>query len=260
MSSLIALTREVSPGFASCQLTHQPRVPIDVDRARAQHAAYERALADAGCSVYRIGTRVDLPDSVFVEDTAVVLDEVAVITRPGAESRRAEVADVEEAIKSHRLLARIDAPGTLDGGDVVVVGRTLFVGMSSRTDSAAIEQLRQLMAHFGYSVEAVAVRGCLHLKSAVTAIGDSALLVNREWAPCDAFDHRYEVIETDPAERGAANVLRVGDRLIAAAAYPRTSERLERLGYTVLAVDVSELAKAEGAVTCCSLVFKGDMQ
>jgi dimethylargininase len=254
MTRLIALTREVSAGLADCELTHQSRLPIDLALARAQHAAYECALADAGCSVFRIGARADLPDSVFVEDTAVVLDELAVIARPGAESRRAEVGDVEEAIKSHRLLAHIDPPGTLDGGDVVVMGRTLFVGASSRTNAAAIVQLRALMAHFGYAVEAVEVRGCLHLKSAVTPIGDSTLLVNRAWAPVESFS-RYELVDVDPSEGGAANVLRVGDRLIAAAAYPRTRECLERLDFTVVPVDVGELMKAEGAVTCCSLVF-----
>jgi len=253
--SLIAFTREISPRFADCALTHQRRVPIDVDLARAQHAEYEGALAAAGCSVFRIGTSADLPDSVFIEDTAVVVDEVAIIARPGAESRRAEVAAVEEAIKSHRLLTHIQPPGTLDGGDVLVAGRTMFVGESSRTNLDAIEQLRTLMAHFGFAVSPVQVRGCLHLKSAVTALTDDVLVINREWAPASAF-RGFELVDIHPSEQGAANVVRAGDRLICAAAYPRTRERLEGRGFTVAAVDVSEIAKAEGAVTCCSLLLK----
>jgi dimethylargininase len=254
MTSHLAFTREISPALDDCLLVYQPRVAIDVALARAQHASYERALADAGCMVFRVGTRTDLPDSVFIEDTAVVVDEIAVIARPGAESRRAEVADVEEALKPHRLLAHIDAPGTLDGGDVLVAGRTMFVGQTSRTNATGIEQLRGLMSHFGFAVAPVPVQGCLHLKSAVTPLTDDALLINRERVPAQAF-RGFDLVDIDPTEHGAANVLRVGSRLICAAAYPRTRERLERRGFAVTPVDLSEIAKAEGAVTCCSLIL-----
>lgn len=254
-ADLVAVTRAVSPMLAACELTHLLRVPIDVEKAAVQHKAYERALADLGCSVHQLPAGSNMPDSVFIEDTAVVLDEIAIITRPGAESRRTETAAVEEWLKHQRLLGRIEAPGTLDGGDVLVAGRSVFVGSSGRTNPEGIEQLRRLVEHFGYSLEGVAVRGCLHLKSAVTVASDTALVVNRSWVPAGAF-RGFELIDVDSHEQGAANVLRVGNRLVCAAAFPRTRERLEQRGFSVTAVDMSEIAKAEGAVTCCSLIFQ----
>lgn len=255
MSELIALTREVSPAIVRAELTHVPRVPIDVALARAQHAEYERALASLGCSVRRLPAGPEMADSVFVEDTAVIFDEIAIITRPGAEARRAEIADVEEALKHHRLLGHIEAPGTIDGGDVLVSGRAVFVGASSRTNKAGIEQLRRLAEYFGYSLEAVDVRGCLHLKAAVTVLNDGTLLMNREWVRPDAFGG-VDIVDVHADEPGGANIVRVNEQLLYSAAFPRTRERLEHRGHRVTCVDVSEIAKAEGAVTCCSLIFE----
>jgi dimethylargininase len=252
-----AITREVSPGMARCELTCQPRVSIDVGRAAAQHAEYERTLTRLGCAVRRLPSSAAMPDSVFVEDAAVVFDEVAVVMRPGAPSRRGETVAVAEALRDYRTLDAIEPPGTMDGGDVLVVGRSVLVGRSHRTNGQATEQLRRSLARFGYTVCPVTVQGCLHLKSAVTVVEDQALLVNRAWlAPADlqALDG-FDLIDVDPAEPGAANVVRVGGRLVSAAAFPRTRERLERRGFSVVAVDVSEIAKAEGALTCCSLIF-----
>jgi dimethylargininase len=147
---LIALTREVSPALGRAELTHLPRVAIDVVRARAQHADYERAIASLGCSVQRLTAGPGMADSLFVEDTAVIVDEIGIIARPGAESRRAEIEGVEETLKHHRLLGHITAPGTLDGGDVLVAGRSVFVGSSTRTNVAGIEQLRRMVEYFGY--------------------------------------------------------------------------------------------------------------
>jgi len=254
-TSNVALTREVSPAIARCELTHQTRVPISPDVARAQHAAYERALTDAGYRVERLAAADDLPDSVFIEDIALVVDELAVITRPGAESRRAEIPAVAEALGRYRPLATIEAPGTLDGGDVLRVGTRVFVGVSTRTNADAIAQLRRLLAPHGYTVHEVAVRGCLHLKSAVTAASDEVLVVNPAWMPAGAFAG-FERIDIDPRETMAANVVRLADRLIVAAAFPRTAERLAARGFRVVPVDASELAKAEGAVTCCSLILE----
>jgi dimethylargininase len=250
---ILALTREISGSLASCELTHLPRHPIDVDRARCQHRAYEEALAAAGCVVERLGSGPDTPDSVFIEDTAVVFDEVAIITRPGAESRRAETAGVAEALGRHRRLETIQAPGTMDGGDVLVVGRRVYVGRSRRTNASAIAQMRTTLAPFGYTVSDVDVRGCLHLKSAVTAVADDLLLANPDWITRNAFG-AVEFVDVDPSEPMAANVLRVSNDLIYASAFPRTSERLARRGLTLRLVDASELAKAEGALTCCSLI------
>jgi dimethylargininase len=253
---LMALTREISQAFESCQLTHLPRVPIDVHRAREQHAAYEWALVEEGCTVRRLDSGPDMPDAVFVEDIAVVLDEGAVICRPSAEPRRTETPGVTEALVRHgRPLQQIQAPGTLDGGDVLVIGREVFVGASARTNRAAIDQLSGILAAVGYTVRTVPVRGCLHLKSAVTAVARDTLLINREWVPSEAF-RGQSLVDVDPQEPHAANALAVGDAVIYPASFPRTRERLERRGLRVRPVAVDELQKAEGAVTCCSLVFE----
>ena len=251
----IALTRDVSPRIVECELTHLSRTPIDLEAARVQHAGYERLLGALGCDVRRVAPAPEHPDAVFIEDAAVVVDEVAVITRPGAASRRGETAGVEAALAGLRPLARIAAPGTLDGGDVLLVGRRVFVGRTARTNDAGIAQLRAILAPHGYVVEGVAVTGCLHLKTAVTALDDATVLVNPAWVDPAAFAS-LAAVAVDPAEPMAANVLRIGDALLYAEAYPRTRALLEARGYRLHLVDASELAKAEGAVTCCSLILR----
>ena len=251
-----AITREISSAFQNRELTYQPRVAIDLERARAQHDAYEWALVELGCTVRRVDSGADMPDSVFVEDTAVVFREGAVIARPGAESRRAEIQGVAEALARFGLSHRdIQEPGTLDGGDVLVVGRTVFAGASRRTNGAGINQLRQIITRLGYSVRAVPVEDCLHLKSAVTAIGPKTLLINRNWVAADAFSD-LKLIDVDDDEPHAANALLVGDVAICAAAFPKTRARLEQHGVRVKVVEVDEITKAEGGVTCCSLIFE----
>lgn len=251
----IAFTRALSPRIAECELTHLDRSPIDLATAHAQHHAYERLLTTLGCEVRRVMPAPELPDSVFIEDTAVVFDDVAVITRPGAASRRAEVAAVEEALTPLRPIVRIVAPGVLDGGDVFHVGRRVFVGRTTRSNDVGSAQLRAELAPFGYSVTVVDVTGCLHLKSAVTALDDGTVLLNPAWVDVRAFAP-LDAIAVDPAEPMAANVLRVGDALVHGEAYPLTRARLEARGYRVHPVPASEIAKAEGAVTCCSLVLR----
>ncbi len=255
-STRLALTRPVSDAIAQCELTHRERVPIDVAAARAQHAVYEEALRTAGCTVQRVDAAPDLPDAVFIEDAAVVFDEIAVLARPGAESRRAELPAVERALAPHRRLARIEAPGTLDGGDVLVVGRRVFVGSSSRTNDSGAEQLHSAIRPLGYTVARAPVLGCLHLKSAVTALSDAALLINRAWTNADVF-RGLDLLDVHPFEPFAANVLRIGDALIYPADFPRTLERIERRGLLAHTVPATELAKAEGGVTCCSLIVRG---
>jgi len=251
---LIAITRDVSPALAACQLTHVERRPIDVERARAQHRDYERLLVEVGCRLDRLDADADMPDSVFIEDAAVVLDEMAIITWPGAPSRQLETVAVAATLHAYRDVQFIEPPGTMDGGDVLVVGKRVFVGCSRRTNLAAIDQMRRLMAPYGYGVEAVDVKGVLHLKSAVTAVGDNILLINRSLLPVGSFAD-FDQIAVDPAEPLGANALWVGGRVIYPDSFPRTRERLEGRGLDVRAVDVEELQKAEGAVTCCSLVF-----
>lgn len=250
-----AFTRAISPRIVECELTHLERTPIDVANARAQHAEYTRTLVALGCTVQEVEAAPDHPDSVFIEDTAVVFDEIAVITRPGAESRRGETAAVERALAPLRPLALITAPGTLDGGDVFVVGKRVFAGRTGRTNDEGIAQLRAALAPHGYTVEALDVTGCLHLKTAVTAVDDRTVLVNPQWIDRRALAG-LDVIEVDPAEPMGANIVRVGEALLYGASYPRTRARLEARGYRPVCVDASELAKAEGAVTCCSLVLR----
>ncbi len=249
-----AITRGVSSALARCELTHLARAPIDVSAARGQHDAYERRLREAGCAVTRVDADEALPDCVFVEDIALVLPDVAILTRPGAASRRGETPAIEAALRPYRALRRLEAPATLDGGDVLVVGRAIYVGRSSRTNDDGIAQLRALVAPLGYALHAVAVRGCLHLKSAVTAIGDDVVLLDPASIDGAALGALRRV-EIDPAEPGAANALRVGDALVYPSSFPRTRARLAAHGARILDVDVGELQKAEGAVTCCSLIF-----
>jgi dimethylargininase len=251
---LVAITRGVSTQIGACELTHVERNAIDVTLARAQHRAYEDALAQLGCRVDSLPALDDLPDSVFVEDVAVVLDEIAVITRPGAESRRPEAALIAPALANYRRVTFIQSPGTLDGGDVLRIGRRIFVGQSGRSNGSGIEQLRTVAWPYGYTVTVVPVRGCLHLKSAITEVAPGAVLVNPEWVDGSAFGH-VTTIEVDPGEPYGANGLLVSGRLIYPESFPATRRRLEGAGVDVLPVDVSELQKAEGAVTCCSLVF-----
>jgi dimethylargininase len=251
---LLALTRAVPPSIVRCELTHLARTPIDVERAAAQHAAYEDALARLGCTVVRLPEEPDQPDSAFVEDTAIVLEELAVITRPGAASRREETASVATALGEYRQLACIQAPGTLDGGDVLRTGQRVYVGLSGRTNADGARQLAELLAPHGYGVSGIEVRGCLHLKSAVTAIADDTLLINPRWVDVSHFGG-FKRIEVHPDEPFAGNVLLVDETLLCAAATSRTRERLGALGFAVESVDVSELAKAEAGVTCCSLIF-----
>jgi dimethylargininase len=250
----VAVTREISPRIGEGERTHVDRYPIDPGRAAAQHAEYVSCLLELGCEHVSLSPEPDLPDAVFVEDAAVVLDELAVITRPGASSRRPETASVARALASFRSLVRIEDPATLDGGDVLRVDRTLFVGRSSRTDEAACEQLRRATAPFGYRVHPVNIRNCLHLKSAATLVAPGILLVNRDWVDVGAFGD-LEIIEVHPREAGAANALLVGETVVHPCVFPRTRESMERRGLEVRPVDVSELAKAEGGVTCCSLIF-----
>jgi dimethylargininase len=254
-SRLLALTREVSPALARGELTYLARQPIDLARARAQHHRYEACLSQLGCAVLRLPAEPDLPDSVFVEDAALVLDEVAVLTRPGAASRRDEVPSVGAALAPYRALEAIEAPATLDGGDVLVLGRTVHVGLSSRSDAAALSQLGALLTPRGYEVRGIRVEGCLHLKSAVTPVGPDTVLLHPGWVRKEEFAG-WQVLEVDPAEPFGANALLVGETVLYPAEHPRTADRLRAAGVAVLPVEASELAKAEGAVTCCSLLVR----
>ncbi|MDB4914636.1 MAG: hypothetical protein JWM95_2280 [Gemmatimonadetes bacterium] len=251
---LIALTRPVSASIAECELTHLSRAPIDVVRAAAQHSAYEAALRLLRVSVIQVGAAPELPDAVFIEDTAIVLDEVAVITRPGADIRRRETDAVAEVLSEYRTVLALDAPATLDGGDVLTMGRTIYVGRSGRTNDEAIARVGAMLGPYGYRVVAVDFAGCLHLKSAVTAVAYDVVLLNPAWVRASAFPG-YEIIHVDPSEPHAANGLRVAGAVVFPEHFPLTRTRLEGRGLHVVTVPCDELAKAEGAVTCCCLLF-----
>ena len=250
---LTALTRPISPRLPDAVMTYVDREPIDVGLAEQQHEAYEAWLAARGCRVVHIPATPDLPDSVFVEDAAIVLDEVAVITRPGAKSRRPEVDTVAKALEGFRRLERIEPPGTMDGGDVLRIDRTLYVGRDQRTNDAAISQLSAKIGKLGYTVIPVDFTDCLHLKTAATLIAPDTVLMNPRWVDPSVFG--LEFVAIDPREPFAANALRVGDRILLPAEFPRTRRILQQRGFEVDAIPMSELLKAEAGVTCCCLVF-----
>ena len=251
---LVAITRGVSPSLSQCELTHLERQPIDFINASLQHQEYEDSLASLGCKVYSLPAEPDLPDSVFVEDTAVVLDELAIITLPGADSRKPEIPSIVEALKPYRKLFYIREPGSMDGGDVLRVGKRIFVGITPRTNLEGIDQMRKILAPYGYSVKGVKVYGCLHLKSAVTQVAANILLINPAWVERSEFGE-MEFAEVDPSEPLGANALMVGGKVVYPSAYGNTRRRLEARGIILQMVNASELAKAEGGVTCCSLIF-----
>ena len=251
---MIAFLREVSASLAECELSFLERAPIDVERARGQHAHYAAELTALGASIEWLAPLPANADAVFVEDTAVVLPEVAVITRPGVASRRGEVESVAAALATHRPLRRITAPGTLEGGDVMTIGRNLYVGASARSNAAGIEQLKATLAPFGYRVTGVAMRDCLHLKSACTFIPPDILLVNPAWVDPNVLDART-LVAVDEGEAFGANTLTVQGVTLVSAAFPRTERRLREAGVATRALEVSELQKAEAALTCMSLIL-----
>lgn len=251
---VLAITREVSPRFNECEITHIERTPIDLNRARSQHHAYVNALKELGCKVIELPAEPDLPDSVFVEDTAFILPEAAVITRPGADSRKPETESIIRALTPHIGMVHVCAPATVDGGDVLVLGKNIYVGLSTRSNQAAIDQLNELLRGDGYMVTGMEVQGCLHLKSAVSRVDNKTLLINQDWVDKNHFAN-FDFIEVDPSEPCAANCLPVGDSIIFPLSFPKTRAKLEDRGYQVVTVDIAELAKAEGAVTCCSLII-----
>lgn len=252
---LVAVTRPPTEALARCELTHLDRQPIDAGVALSQHRAYEACLSRLGAEVVSLAPEPDLPDSVFVEDVAVVLEEVAIITRPGAASRRRERASVADALARYRPVQRIRAPATLDGGDVLRVGSVLYVGASTRTNADGVAQLEQIAAPFGYDVCSVAVTGCLHLKSACSHVGDGIILVNRNWIDASLL-RPASLVDVPLEEPAAANTVLVRDTVVLAAGFPRTLAVLESLDRKVKTVDLSELRKAEAGGSCMSLIFE----
>ena len=251
---LTAITRAVSPAIVNCELTFVARQPIDLAKAQQQHRAYEQLLRSAGARVISLPAEPALPDSMFVEDPAIVLDELAVILPLGTESRRAEGTTLALALAKFRKLAYVQPPGTMEGGDVLRVGRKIYAGLSSRTNAEGIRQLATILTPHIYDVISVPVTGCLHLKSAVTHIGRNTLLANRAWFDSTALSG-FDWIDVAPDEPHAANALALGGTVILPASFPHTRARVEAAGFQVTPLDISELQKAESGLTCSSLLF-----
>lgn len=253
---LIAITRDVSPSINDCELSFHTRQPIYVATAIAQHKSYQRCLTELGVRVISLPAEPALPDAVFVEDAAVVVDEVAVIPIMGAPSRRFEVESMARALKPYRSLKFFAQPGRLDGGDVWCIGRRVFVGLSRRTNKDGLVQLRNFLRPYGYDVQPIAVERCLHLKSACSCIGDGTLLINPSWIDARKLS-KFNFIDVPEEEPGAANALRIEDTVIISARFPETRGRLEQKGFRVRPIDLSELEKAEVGLTCTSVILNG---
>jgi dimethylargininase len=251
---LTAITREVSGSINDCELSFHARQPIDVAKAIAQHKAYRDCLAELGVQIVSLPAEPKRPDAVFVEDPAVVVDEVAVIPIMGTPSRRPEAHSLTDALSRYRPIKFLVEPATLDGGDVLRVGRRVFAGLSQRTNREGIAQLRGVLGAFDYQVQPVEVKDCLHLKSACSYIGSDTVLINRSWIDAEAL-RGFELIDVPDEEPAAANALLIKDVVIIPASFPQTRALLEERGFRVRTIDLSELQKAEAGVTCTSLIF-----
>ena len=255
--TLVAITRSPGPELARCELTHLERQPIDIARARAQHRAYQEALRGAGIRLAELPADPALPDGVFVEDTAVVLDELAAIAAPAPPSRRQEWPAIADALRPFRPLVQLPAGAYLEGGDVVRVGRTLYVGQGGRTREPGLRALEEVVRPHGYAVVPVRLDGCLHLKSACSALDGETLLVNRAWLDAGVLAG-LRLVDVPAQEPGGANVLPLPTATLVSTACPRTADLLRGLGHPAVALDVSELHKAEAGLTCMSLVFSDE--
>src|ERR1700689_3374027 len=251
---LTAITRAVSSAIVNCELTFVKRQPIDLSKARDQPRPFEQLLEKLGARVHSLAAEPDLPDSMFVEDPAIVLDELAVILPLGTKSRQPEAESLAKALAPFRKLHYITAPAAIEGGDVLRIDRTLYVGQTTRTNAEGVRQLAAILAPHNYKVVPVPVTGCLHLKSAVTYLGGNTLLANRLWFDNAPFAH-FQWIEVDPTEPHAANALAIADTVIFPASFPKTRARIEAAGFLVTPLDISELQKAESGLTCSSLIF-----
>lgn len=255
MSDYIAITHRVSPKMQDCELTYIDREAIDFDLARKQHKEYCQWLHRRGVEVVVLEDNLDHPDSVFVEDTSVVFDEVAVLTRPGAESRRGEVEAMADQISPYREVVELEPPATLDGGDVLTVGNQVLIGLSTRTNQPAIDAMEKILAPYGYQVTGVPILDSLHLKTCCTSLDDETLLLHRPDLDATVLEDQWRLVDVPTEEAWAANVLRIEDHFAVADGHPQTTALLDEMGYSFDLLPISEFAKAEGSLTCMSVVF-----
>ncbi len=252
---LRALTHKVSSRISECQLTFRERTPIDYVTAARQHEAYEAKLIEVGATVTALSENDQYPDASFVEDTAVVLDEVAVICSMGAASRRGEPALIARELCKYRELAYVSLPATIEGGDVLRVGTRILIGISSRTNGNGVRAFTRIVEPFGYEVIPIPVKGSLHLKSGCTAIDDETLFVNPQWFDREGLSD-FQLISTPPDEPESANVLKVGSTVCVQEGFPQTVDLVQQIAERVEVIDMSELRKAEAGLTCCSILFE----
>ena len=251
---LTALTHIPSQNINNCELTYVAPAQIDLEKAMHQHQAYCAMLTSLGVEVKVLDGNRELPDSVFVEDTAVVLDEVAVITSMGADSRTKETALIERELSRFREVEHIVRPARIEGGDVLQIGNSIFVGDSSRTNKEGIEAFRNIVGPYGYTVVDVKVFGCLHLTTGCTALDERTILLNPDWIDASIFSG-FDRIAVPKNEPFAGNILPVAGKICVHSGFEKTIGMLQTLGYSVVPIDISEFLKAEAALTCLSLIF-----
>ena len=255
MKTIIALTHAPPLDMSAALRTFIDVEPIDLDRVHAQHVAYRNALAAAGAEVVVLDVSREHPDAIFIEDVAVVLDEVAILTSMGAAARRPEVDAIAPTLRTYRSeIVRVELPASLDGGDVLLVGKTMLVGVTTRTNDAAVAALDAIGKCFGYRAKPVRVTGCLHLKTACTALPDGTLLARTKHIALEDVEG-FPVVPIGDDEPGGANVVLVGEHVVMGAAFPRTTAMIRARGFEVTTVDLTELAKAEGSATCLSILL-----
>ena len=250
-----AIVRRIPNSFKHCITTMENKVPINVEMARVQHQNYCEILESLGLQLIRLDADEDLPDCCFTEDTVIVMDEIAIIANPVMSSRKGELDEIINTLKPYRKLYQLQSPAYLDGGDVIQIDRKLFIGLSARTNMAAIEQVADWVAGYGYEVISVPVNNTLHLKSASTYIGMGTVLLSPENVDPIYFS-KYQVIEVPSSESYCADALAVGNNVLIPEGYPGTKAKLIQHGFQVITLDVSEIKKADGALTCMSVIFR----
>lgn len=249
---MLALTHTPSPRMGQCLLTFLDRQPIDGVLAQQQHHAYCQMLRRAGVQVRTLQTHLRSPDAVFVEDTAIVLDEIAILSSPGNASRRRELVAIERELADLHIIRRIEPPAMIEGGDVLRLHRELLVGLSSRTNWKGIDTLTQIAQPCGYRVLPIPVNHCLHLKTACTALSDHTLLVNPNWIDTAKLK-RFKLLSVPVDEPWGANVMRLNNHIWLPAAHRQTAAILRQSGFRTHMLELSEFAKAEGGISCLSL-------
>lgn len=251
---LKVLVHTPSFNLQNCELTYLESEKIDMQKALEQHQAYIKMIQECGVEVDVIQDNLDLADSVFVEDPIIVFDEVAVLTSMGVESRRGESEALENYFSKIKPIKHIKLPAKIEGGDVLVIGKTVYVGLSPRTNQEAINKLSNILEPYGYEVIGVKVHGCLHLKTGCTALDEKTVLINKEWVDEQPFK-KYHLLDTLKDEPFGANIMQINGYICMNEAFPKTLEFVKTLGYKVKSCDISEFVKAEAGLTCMSVRY-----